>query len=212
MPHRLRLLSGISGNLLLVNTTLTADWHACTGGGQHGAASRSARHPGPCVSHPLWLVPLAWSSNYLIARAAAGVISPHVLALGRWSLAFALMLPLAWAALRRAGQPWLAAEWKQLLQRFPLMFEGEAHQRHTARDWIVNASQVFCGHMFVSGQSSTGLSGNSRMGRWFYCKRLFFTWVEGIHRRQVVLILALRPPARRQDGTPFVPERQQLPH
>ncbi len=63
----------------------------------------------------LWLVPLAWSSNYLIARAAAGVISPHVLALGRWSLAFALMLPLAWAALRRAGRPWLAAEWTQLL-------------------------------------------------------------------------------------------------
>ncbi len=63
----------------------------------------------------LWLVPLAWSSNYLIARAAAGVISPHSLALGRWSLAFALMLPLAWAGLRRAGRPWLVAEWKQLL-------------------------------------------------------------------------------------------------
>ncbi len=63
----------------------------------------------------LWLVPLAWSSNYLIARAAAGVISPHTLALGRWSLAFAIMLPLAWAGLRRAGRPWLVAEWKQLL-------------------------------------------------------------------------------------------------
>ncbi len=63
----------------------------------------------------IWLVPLAWSSNYLIARAAAGVITPHSLALGRWSLAFALMLPLAWPGLRRAGWPWLAAEWKQLL-------------------------------------------------------------------------------------------------
>ena len=63
----------------------------------------------------LWIVPLFWSSNYLIARAAAGVIGAHSLALGRWSLAFALMLPLAWPGLRQAGRPWLAAEWRQLL-------------------------------------------------------------------------------------------------
>ena len=63
----------------------------------------------------LWVVPLFWSSNYLIARAAAGVIGAHSLALGRWSLAFMLMLPLAWRGLRRAGAPWLAAEWRQLL-------------------------------------------------------------------------------------------------
>ena len=60
-------------------------------------------------------MPLAWSSNYLIARAAAGVISPHTLALGRWSLAFALMLPLAWRALARNPTPWLREEWRQLL-------------------------------------------------------------------------------------------------
>ena len=63
----------------------------------------------------LWIVPLFWSSNYLIARVAAGVIGAHSLALGRWSLAFALMLPLAWPGLRQAGRPWLAAEWRQLL-------------------------------------------------------------------------------------------------
>ena len=63
----------------------------------------------------LWIVPLAWSANYLIARAAAGVIAPHTLALGRWSLAFALMLPLAWRGLSRDGAPWLRAEWRQLL-------------------------------------------------------------------------------------------------
>ena len=63
----------------------------------------------------LWIVPLAWSSNYLIARAAAGVISPHTLALGRWSLAFALMLPLAWRALARQQAPWLREEWRQFL-------------------------------------------------------------------------------------------------
>ena len=60
-------------------------------------------------------MPLAWSSNYLIARAAAGVISPHTLALGRWSLAFALMLPLAWRALARNKAPWLREEWRQFL-------------------------------------------------------------------------------------------------
>ena len=63
----------------------------------------------------LWIVPLLRSSNCLIARAASGVIAPHTLALSRWSLAFVLMLPLAWRGLRRAGRPWLAAEWRQLL-------------------------------------------------------------------------------------------------
>ena len=63
----------------------------------------------------LWIVPLFCSSNYLIARAASGVIGPHSLALGRWRLAFLLMLPLAWRGLRQAGAPWLAAEWRQLL-------------------------------------------------------------------------------------------------
>jgi drug/metabolite transporter (DMT)-like permease len=63
----------------------------------------------------LWIVPLVWSSNYLIARAAAGVIAPHTLALGRWSLAFVLMLPLAWRGLARDGAPWLRTEWRQLL-------------------------------------------------------------------------------------------------
>ena len=63
----------------------------------------------------LWGVPLVWSSNYLIARAAAGVINPHLLALARWSLAFAIMLPLAWRGLAKDGAPWLRQEWKHLL-------------------------------------------------------------------------------------------------
>ena len=41
----------------------------------------------------LWILPALWSSNYIIARAANGVVAPHVLAIGRWSVAFALMLP-----------------------------------------------------------------------------------------------------------------------
>ncbi|MDE2398397.1 MAG: DMT family transporter, partial [Burkholderiales bacterium] len=49
----------------------------------------------------LWVVPALWSSNYLIARAARGVVAPHLLAFGRWSLALALLLPVAGAGLWR---------------------------------------------------------------------------------------------------------------
>lgn len=44
----------------------------------------------------LWIVPALWSSNYIIARAAEGVIAPHVLASGRWAFALMLMLPFVW--------------------------------------------------------------------------------------------------------------------
>jgi drug/metabolite transporter (DMT)-like permease len=59
----------------------------------------------------LWVVPALWSSNYIIARLAKGVIAPHALALGRWGLALALMLPFVWRELR--AQPWLR-EWRRL--------------------------------------------------------------------------------------------------
>lgn len=35
----------------------------------------------------IWFVPLLWTVNMVAARIAPGLISPHVLALGRWSLA-----------------------------------------------------------------------------------------------------------------------------
>jgi drug/metabolite transporter (DMT)-like permease len=62
----------------------------------------------------LWVVPALWSTNYLIARGADGVIGPHALAFGRWGLAALLLLPLTWRGLsaRRAA---LRREWKQLL-------------------------------------------------------------------------------------------------
>jgi drug/metabolite transporter (DMT)-like permease len=60
----------------------------------------------------LWVVPALWSSNYIVARLATGVIAPHLLALCRWTLALALMLPFAWRPLTVV--PW-RAEWKQLL-------------------------------------------------------------------------------------------------
>lgn len=62
----------------------------------------------------MWLVPALWSSNYIVARLADGVIAPHLLALGRWSLAAALMLPFTWRALVRDGAAW-RSEWKQML-------------------------------------------------------------------------------------------------
>lgn len=42
-----------------------------------------------------WIIPLLWIVNSMIARRAPGVITPHVLAFGRWLLACVL---LAWVA------------------------------------------------------------------------------------------------------------------
>lgn len=44
-----------------------------------------------------WVIPLLWMVNSVIARRAPGVITPHVLALGRWTLAG---LVLGWMARR----------------------------------------------------------------------------------------------------------------
>ena len=72
------------------------------------------------MTHPrlaqvlLFVVPALWSSNYLIARAAHGVIQPHALAFGRWTLALALLLPFVGAALWRQRHD-VAREWPQLL-------------------------------------------------------------------------------------------------
>ena len=62
----------------------------------------------------LWVVPALWSSNYLIARLAQGVIEPHALALGRWTLALLLMLPFVLPGLLRQRQA-LRREWPQML-------------------------------------------------------------------------------------------------
>lgn len=62
----------------------------------------------------LWVVPALWSSNYLIARLAQGVIEPHSLALGRWTLALLLMLPFVGPALWRQRAA-LRSEWRDLV-------------------------------------------------------------------------------------------------
>ena len=48
-----------------------------------------------------WIIPFLWIVNSMIARRAPGVITPHVLAFGRWLLASAL---LAWVARRELWQ------------------------------------------------------------------------------------------------------------
>ncbi len=40
----------------------------------------------------VWLVPVLWTVNYVVARRAPGVIGPHLLALGRWALAAIVLL------------------------------------------------------------------------------------------------------------------------
>lgn len=62
----------------------------------------------------LWVVPLLWSSNYVIARAASGVIAPHALAAGRWLLAGAVLLAFVWQPLRQHRAA-LRREWPHLL-------------------------------------------------------------------------------------------------
>ncbi len=62
----------------------------------------------------MWVVPGLWSSNYIIARLADGVVAPHALAFGRWLLALALMLPFVAGTLWRSRAA-VRAEATQLL-------------------------------------------------------------------------------------------------
>ncbi len=62
----------------------------------------------------LFVTPALWSANYVVARSAIGVVEPHMLAFLRWLIAFGLMLPLAWPALRAHWPHW-RREWKDLL-------------------------------------------------------------------------------------------------
>jgi len=60
------------------------------------------------------LTPAMWSANYIVARAAPEVIGPHLLAFGRWLLAFCLMLPFALPELRSKWSLW-RGEWRSFI-------------------------------------------------------------------------------------------------
>lgn len=62
----------------------------------------------------LWVVPLLWSSNYVIARVADGLIAPHALAAGRWLLAGIVLMAFVWRPLREHRAA-LRREWWHLL-------------------------------------------------------------------------------------------------
>ncbi len=74
-------------------------------------------HRSPVGRLSLFLIvvtPAVWSTNYLVARYAPGIITPHLLAFMRWLIAFLLMLPFAFAELRTQWPRW-KPEWPQML-------------------------------------------------------------------------------------------------
>jgi drug/metabolite transporter (DMT)-like permease len=62
----------------------------------------------------IFITPAFWGVNYLVARAAPGVIEPHLLALLRWAMAGLLFAVPAWPELRR-HRIHIAAEWRRTL-------------------------------------------------------------------------------------------------
>ena len=62
----------------------------------------------------LWVVPVLWTVNYIVARKAPGVIGPHLLALGRWGLAALVLVVLARSELW-AQRGNIAKAWRQYL-------------------------------------------------------------------------------------------------
>ena len=62
----------------------------------------------------IFIAPALWSVNYLVGRLAAGTVAPHLLALGRWTIAGLLLLAFAWPEIS-AKRAAIRAEWKQFL-------------------------------------------------------------------------------------------------
>lgn len=62
----------------------------------------------------IFVTPAFWGVNYLVARAAPGVIEPHLLALLRWLFAGLLFLAPTWRELLR-HRDHLAADWRRYL-------------------------------------------------------------------------------------------------
>lgn len=63
----------------------------------------------------LWVAPALWTVNYLVARTAPGIVQPHVLALGRWALAGAILGFLARHELLRQRRHIVHRAWQYLV-------------------------------------------------------------------------------------------------
>jgi drug/metabolite transporter (DMT)-like permease len=62
-------------------------------------SARSAATDARLAGVLLFVAPALWSVNYLVARWAPGVVAPHMLALGRWSVAALLLGLFCWREL-----------------------------------------------------------------------------------------------------------------
>ena len=87
----------------------------------------------------LWLIPLLWSVNLLVARVAPGVVTPHVLAAGRWSIAGAVLAVLA-------HREWLGIA--QVLRTHPWRYVVMG----ACGMWICGA------WVYIAGQSTSALN------------------------------------------------------
>ena len=62
----------------------------------------------------IFITPALWSVNYLVGRLAADSVAPHMLALGRWVIAGALLGMVSWREIV-AHRAAIRQEWKQYL-------------------------------------------------------------------------------------------------
>ena len=60
----------------------------------------------PSTAAMLSLPPLLWAGNAIVGRLCSDLISPFALNLLRWSIAFVVLLPLAWKVLRKDSPIW----------------------------------------------------------------------------------------------------------
>ena len=67
----------------------------------------------PYTAAMLSLPPLLWAGNAIVGRLCSDLISPFALNLLRWSIAFVVLLPLAWKVLRKDSPIWPL--WRQYM-------------------------------------------------------------------------------------------------
>lgn len=77
------------------------------------SASGACSRPSVLASLLLVVAGFAWAGNYVVGRAIAGLVPPGGLAVGRWLVAVAVMLPFAWPHLPR-DLPEILSRWRYM--------------------------------------------------------------------------------------------------